>query len=132
MDHDGVKDRQNDITFSDRTSRHDENISRLISDYKNFIIQMKDLAVKAISKNNDPQLQKEFENILETPITNKDSKYGSRNDDLIKGQFKLIKVFRIERKNDVDDTLGKIADFTQDTIKRLIEEGERDAMNIFD
>jgi NTE family protein len=132
MDHDGVKDRQNDITFSDRTSRHDENISRLISDYKNFIIQMKDLAVKAISKNNDPQLQKELENILETPITNKDSKYGSRNDDLIKGQFELIKVFRIERKNDVDDTLGKIADFTQDTIKRLIEEGERDAMNIFD
>ena len=132
MDHDGVKDRQNDIIFSDRSSYHDEGIAYLISDYKNFVTQMKDLTVRAISKSDDPQLQMEFENILRTPTTNNDNKYDNRRyEDLLKGQFKLTKVFRVERKNDTDDILGKIADFTQETIKQLIEKGEQDARNVF-
>jgi NTE family protein len=35
-DYDGVKDRHNDIKYGDRTSRYDENIAHLISDYTNF------------------------------------------------------------------------------------------------
>jgi hypothetical protein len=93
---------------------------------------MKNLTVRAISKSNDRQLQKEFENILKTPTTNKDSKYDNRRyEDFLKGQFNLTKVSRVERKNDSDDILGKIADFTQETIKQLIEKGEQDAMNLF-
>ena len=132
MDHDGVKDRQNDITFCDRNSHHDESIGHLISNYKKFGTQMKDLAMRAISKNNDPELQKEFENILMTPIPTKDSRYNScRYEDLLKGQFKLTGVFRVERKNDADDVFGKTADFTLETIKQLIEKGEHDAMDVF-
>src|SRR5207248_9660066 len=98
-DHDGVKARQNDITFCDRSSHHDESITHLISNYKNLVTQMKDLAVRAISKSNDPQLQREFENILRAPTT-KESKYNNRRyEDLLKGQFKLTEVFRVERKN---------------------------------
>lgn len=86
----------------------------------------------AISKSNDAQLQKEFENILMKPITTKDSRYDIRRyEDLLKGQFKLTGVFRVERKNDADDVFGKTADFTLETIKQLIEKGEHDAMNIF-
>ena len=51
--------------------------------------------------------------------------------DLLKGQFKLAKVLRVERKNDADDVFLKTADFTQATIKQLIEKGERDASNLF-
>jgi NTE family protein len=131
MDHDGVKDRQNDITFCDRSSHHDESIAHLISNYKDFVTRMKDLAMTAISKSNDPQLQKEFENILRTPAT-KDSRNDRRRyEDLLKGQFKLTEVYRVERKNDADDVYGKTADLSQETIKQLIEKGERDAMNIF-
>jgi NTE family protein len=133
MDHDGVKGRQNDITFCDRNSHYDESMAMLVSDYKTFITRMKDLAMNAISESNDPKLQKDFEDILETPITTtKDGKYDSRRyKDLLKGRFKLTEVYRVERKNDPDDVSGKTADLTQETIKQLIEKGERDAMNVF-
>jgi len=53
IDHDGVKDRHNDITFRDRNSHHDEEMVRLVSSYHDFVIQMTDLAKKAVSKTND-------------------------------------------------------------------------------
>jgi hypothetical protein len=37
----------------------------------------------------------------------------------------------VERKNNPDDISGKVADFTQETIKQLIEKGEHDASNLF-
>ena len=62
---------------------------------------MKDLAKNAISKINDPDLEKEFEGILETPITGEDGNDDSRKyKDLLNGRFKLTKVLRVERKND--------------------------------
>jgi predicted acylesterase/phospholipase RssA len=131
IDHDGVKARLNDITFCDRNSHYDEGTAHLLSNYKDFVAQMKELANKAISKINDPGLVKELEGILETPIT-----YGDVNDDcrkykdLLNGRFKL-KVLRVERKNDADDISSKVADFTQETIKQLIEKGEHDASNLF-
>jgi predicted acylesterase/phospholipase RssA len=131
MDHDGVRSRQNDITFCDRSSHYDEGMAHLISDYKNFVIQLKDLAERAISNGNDPQLQRDFQNILKTHAT-KDSEYDIRRyEDLLKGQFKLTNVYRVECKNDADDIAGKIADFTQETIRHLIQKGECDAMEIF-
>ncbi|MGC2575479.1 MAG: hypothetical protein WA364_28565, partial [Candidatus Nitrosopolaris sp.] len=130
MDHDGVKSRQSDITFCDRSSRHDEDMAHLISSYKDFVTRMKDLAKKAISKSNDPRLQEEFEKILATcakSSTNDNCSY----EDLLKGQYKLTKVYRVERKNDADDVYGKTADLSVETIRHLIEKGERDATAIF-
>ena len=60
-------------------------------------------------------------------------------EDLIKGRFKLHHVVRIERSNDVDPSTGrevdyssKPNDFTHDTIKKLIEQGEKDALKILE
>jgi hypothetical protein len=57
--------------------------------------------------------------------------------DLIKGKFRLNSVLRIERSNEVDPSTGrevdyssKPNDFTQDTIRKLIKQGERDALKI--
>jgi 3-methyladenine DNA glycosylase Mpg len=87
---------------------------------------MKDLADRAISKSNDLQLQEEFENILAT--CTKDSRSNScRYEDLLKGQYKLTKVFRLQRKKDAYDVWGKTADLSLETIKQLIEEGDYDA-----
>lgn len=131
-DHDGVKDRLNDILFFDRSSHYDENIARLVSDYKNFIGLMNDLAKKAFSKinteNDKVQLQNELENILTTHTSSKDNKDNtSKYEDLIKGQFNLSKVVRIEHTNYTNSISGKVSDFTAETIRQLIEEGERDA-----
>jgi hypothetical protein len=35
-------------------------------------------------------------------------------------------------KNDANDISNKVADFTQDTIKQLIEKGEHDALDLFE
>jgi NTE family protein len=67
MDHDGVKSRQNDITFCDRSSHYDENMAHMISNYKDLGSRLKDLADRAISNSNDPQLREEFESILAMP-----------------------------------------------------------------
>jgi len=69
QDRDGVKNRQNDIIFGDRTSHYDEKIAHLITDYTDFVTQMKDLADEAIRKvndeNNKEELKKKLESILE-------------------------------------------------------------------
>lgn len=131
-DHNGVKDRQNDITYADRNSRYDENITRLIGDYASFVTEMKDLLEEAICKVNDNNdkdvLKRKLNDILVTKTSNKGRKYEARNyEDLIRGRFKLNKVIRIERTNYINSIYGKTGDLTFETIHKLIKEGECDA-----
>jgi len=131
-DHNGVKDRQNDITYADRNSRYDENITRLIGDYASFVTEMKDLLEEAICKVNDKNdkdvLKRKLNDILVTKTSNKGRKYEARNyEDLIRGRFKLNKVIRIERTNYINSIYGKTGDLTFETIHKLIKEGECDA-----
>lgn len=131
-DHNGVKDRQNDITYADRNSRYDENITRLIGDYASFVTEMKDLLEEAIFKVNDKNdkdvLKRKLNDILVTKTSNKGRKYEARNyEDLIRGRFKLNKVIRIERTNYINSIYGKTGDLTFETIHKLIKEGECDA-----
>ena len=131
-DHNGVKDRQNDITYADRNSRYDEKITRLIGDYASFVTEMKDLLEEAICKVNDKNdkdvLKRKLNDILVTKTSNKGRKYEARNyEDLIRGRFKLNKVIRIERTNYINSIYGKTGDLTFETIHKLIKEGECDA-----
>ena len=131
-DHNGVKDRQNDIIYADRNSRYDENITRLIGDYASFVTEMKDLLEEAICKVNDENdkdvLKRKLNDILVTKTSNKGRKYEARNyEDLIRGRFKLNKVIRIERTNYINSIYGKTGDLTFETIHKLIKEGECDA-----
>jgi hypothetical protein len=132
MDHNGVKDRQNDITYSDRNSRYDEKVTRLIGDYASLVTEMKDLLEEAIYKVNDENdkdvLKRKLNDILATKTSNKGRKYEARNyEDLISGRFKLNKVIRIERTNYINSIYGKTGDLTFETIHKLIKEGECDA-----
>ena len=132
MDHNGVKDRQNDIIYADRNSLYDENMTRLIGDYANFVTEIKDLLEDAICKVNDEKdkgvLKRKLNNILVTNTSNKVKKGGARNyEDLIRGQIKLNKVIRIERTNYINSIYGKTGDLTFETIRKLIKEGECDA-----
>jgi NTE family protein len=131
MDHNGVKDRQNDITYSDRNSHYDENLTRLIGDYASLVTKMKDLLEEAIYKVNDKKnkdvLKRKLNNILITKTSGKVRKYEAKNyEDLVRGRFKLNKVIRIERTNYINSIYGKTGDLTFETIHELIKEGECD------
>ena len=131
MDHNGVKDRHNDITYSDRNSRYDEKVTRLIGDYASLVTEMKDLLEEAIYKVNDKKtknvLKRKLNDILVTKTSNRGRKYEAKNyEDLVRGRFKLNKVIRIERTNYINSIYGKTGDLTFETIHKLIKEGEYD------
>jgi NTE family protein len=132
-DHDGVKDRQNDIIYGDRSSRYDEKQAHLIGDLQDFVAQLKHLSTEAISKLSEgldkEGLKKELEKILTTPITSSRDLQSNQGtyDDLPKRLFKLMKVVRFERTKYEDSIYGKAGDFTYETIQQLIKEGIDDA-----
>lgn len=132
-DRDGVKDRQNDIIYGDRSSHYDEKQAHLIGDLQDFVARLKSLSTEAISKlregSDREELKKELEEILTTPITSsRDSKSQQGTyDDLAKRYYKLTKVVRIERTKYEDSIYGKAGDFTYETIQQLINEGMDDA-----
>ena len=138
-DHDGVKDRHNDIVYGDRSSHYDEKQAHLIGDLQDFIARLKSLSTEAISKvgegSDKERLKKELEEILTIPITwSRDSKSKSKqgtHNDLSKRYYKLTKVVRLERTKYEDSIFfGKTGDFTYETIQELIKEGINDASQV--
>jgi predicted acylesterase/phospholipase RssA len=131
-DHDRVKDRNNDILYGDRASHYDEKMAHLITDYARLVTQMKGLVDKAISqvneKNEKRHLDEELEGILSTKTISKDSKEEVKKyEDLIRDEFNLDVVMRIERTNYINSIYGKTGDLTLETINKLIKEGKCDA-----
>jgi NTE family protein len=148
-DHDGVKDRQSDIIFGDRSSHYDEKMAYLVAGLRDFAAQMKDLSAEAIAKVRDEsdkkELREKFDDILRKRITktavtstnnlnDNDDEPKSKYDDLLNGQYSL-KVARIERGARAgydyydDSVYGQTGDFTAQSIDRLIQEGKGDATN---
>ena len=115
----------------------------LVADLRDFATQMKKLSAAAISnvrkQSDKKKLKKKFDDILaiRTTIASKgfnDGELISTYSALLKGQYKLTKVVRIERTESTNDYYtdtisGKAGDFTAQTIDALIEEGKRDATN---
>ena len=144
-DLDGVRDRINDITFSDRNSRYDEMVADLITDYKDLVRDYTNFVdrLKALAKNHfenrdesDIRFQNEFETLLNA--TQVKSRGGTREQrikyqELLKGRFKLTNVIRIEPEGPesyTDSVYGKVGDFTVNTIMSLIEKGKQDARRV--
>jgi NTE family protein len=131
-DLDGVKDRINDMIFSDRDSQYDEAVVDMATDYSDVIDKLKELA-KSHFKNNETDLfEKEFESFLNTTQAKSKGDLGERRSyrDLLRGRFKLTKVIRIENQNYEDSIAGKGADFTFETIEKLIKRGKEDAQKV--
>jgi NTE family protein len=131
-DYDGVKDRNKDILYGDRTSHYAEKMAHLITDYAEFVTQMRDLVDEAIYQVNDDnkkrELHERLEAILSTKTISKDSKDEARKyEDLIGDEFNLKVVMRIERTNYINSISLKTGDLTLETINKLIKEGKCDA-----
>jgi NTE family protein len=136
-DLDGVRDRINDITFSDRNSHYDEMVADLVTDYIELIDRLKEFA-KSHFKNKDESdtiFQNEFESLLKTTEAKSREGIGEhiKYKDLLKGRFKLTKVIRIEPEGPesyADSVSDKGGDFTSKTIMSLIEKGKEDAQRV--
>jgi NTE family protein len=122
-DHDGVVDRKNDITFSDRSHR-DEEVLLLVSDYIDLV---RDLI--RIAKENGAK-----DKVI-TDLLNQRTKYHGLssaprlNKEIIEGRFDIDHIIRIERKNDEHTISDKTFDFSSGTIAQLLKDGYADTLN---
>ena len=116
-------------------------LENTLNDSMGIIRKLKALKSHIVNTSEGAAFQKELECLLMiTEGTSNDLNHMRKKyKDLIKGKFKLHSVVRIERSNDVDPGTGrevdyssKPNDFTYDTIKMLIEQGEKDALKILE
>ena len=122
-DRDGVINRNNDITFSDRTHR-DEEILILISDYIDLI---RDLI--RVAKENKVK-DEVIDNVLDQQTKYHGVVFQSRKyKDMVEGRFDIAEIIRIERKNDEHTISDKIFDFSSGTINQLIKDGYEDTID---
>jgi NTE family protein len=117
-DHDGVIDRKNDISHSDQTD-YDQKVAFFVSDYYNLVNQLIRLAKSkgASTSEVDAILSMQAKSIKRNGIRR-------TYDDLLKGRFDLQRVVTIEHKDDPDSISNKWADYTVETINKLISDGE--------
>ena len=122
-DRDGVINRNNDITFSDRTHR-DEEIILLVSDYVDLIRDLIRVAKEGGTKDK-----------VITNLLNQRTKYHGLswrprlNKEIVEGRFDIEEIIRLERKNDEHNISAKTFDFSSGTIAQLLKDGYEDAMN---
>ena len=125
-DRDGVVNRREDITYSDRTYR-DQQALLLVSDYV-------DLARELIKIAKDHGVKDEVINsLLDRRTMNhgmaiKPRKYS----DILVGQYEIGKIIRVNRKNDQYTISNKIFDFSSKTINQLRESGYNNTLDLSD
>jgi NTE family protein len=130
LDHDGVKDRRNDILYSDKTE-YDQKIALLVSDYVDLVVRLQAIADEAIDLVQEPtkknRLREKIKKVLNsnTRSEGRTPRQRRKFEDLITGRFDLVKVVTIERTDDPDNISDKWADFSSETIRQLIDDGER-------
>jgi len=125
-DRDGIVNRNNDITFSDRSSS-EQNVLLLISDYVHLAREL----IK-IAKDNGVK-DDVINDLLDKNTMNHGLQFRPmKNSDILEGQFEIGKIIRANRKNDQYTISNKIFDFTTKTINRLKDSGYNNAMDLSD
>ena len=122
-DPDGMTDRLRDIIVHDQYYVKE---STLITHYIHLIEKLIQLGVgKNNINNNNYALKREITKILQNYTTSIDTteEIPKRYLDIIKAQFEITKIESIERRDDQDTISAKDADFTSETINRLIKDG---------
>ncbi|MBV9178789.1 MAG: patatin-like phospholipase family protein [Nitrososphaeraceae archaeon] len=117
-DYDGVIDRKNDIIYHDRTE-FDENVAVLMSDLATLAKSLMTLAKESGVDREAIQklLNKKTRGVFFS--TGKQGKY----DDLLRSIVDVDFVARLERRNDNHTISNKTFDFSETTIRQLIQDG---------
>jgi NTE family protein len=136
-DYDMTKDRENDIRFHDKTE-YDIRMTQFVSDYHELAISLlnlvidsmkvkKDIGNKTDDSNDSITQLKDLLNRAQRTFSHKGKpRYYY---DLLKKQFDVEEVIKVQRKDDKHTISDKIFDFSSITISNLIREGEKDTLN---
>jgi NTE family protein len=122
-DPDGITDRLRDIILHDQYYVKE---SVLITHYIHLIEKLIQLGVsKNNNNNNNYALKREINKILESYTVSIDTteEIPKKYIDIIKAQFEITKLESIDRRDNDDTISAKDADFTSETINRLIKDG---------
>jgi NTE family protein len=120
-DFDGVKGRHMDIKLG---GGYDAKTDELLTGYVNLIERLISLG------DNDELAKEKINRILDESAPRRfNTEEFKKNIDMLKDTFKIVRVIQIQRKDDSDAISGKMADFTSETINKLIQEGYEDAMS---
>ena len=121
QDFDGVKGRHIDIKLG---KAYDSETDGLYADYVNLIEKLIGLG------ENDELLREKINRILDEYAPRRFmTEEIKKNIDILKSTFKIVKIIQIQRKDDKNSVSGKLADFTSETIDRLIQDGYQDALS---
>jgi predicted acylesterase/phospholipase RssA len=125
-DRDGVINRREDITYSDRTYS-DQQTLLLVSDYV-------DLARELIKIAKDHGVK---DDVINSLLHRKTMNHGlairpRTYSDILEGQYEIGKVIRVNRKNDEYTISNKIFDFSSKTINQLRESGYSNTLDLSD
>jgi predicted acylesterase/phospholipase RssA len=119
-DNDFISDRLFDLIFHDKTS-YEEKVTKMTTDYIDIISKLLPLARKSSSKEVDQILDKN-QAVSKTHLNEKRT-YR----EMLKGQFEIKQVVRIERSDDLDSISIDMTDYSWGTTDNLILQGENDA-----
>jgi NTE family protein len=125
-DHDGIKDRRNDILYADKTE-YDQRTPMIVTDYIELYRKTKEIALKHLPQNKKQAFINDLDRFLdeEGESVKRDGKTRRKYGELTRGRFKVKKIETIERRDIKKyDNSNKFADFTLETIEQLIAEGE--------
>jgi len=122
LDRDGVINRNIDVAYHNR-NLYDIKVANIVSDYI-------DLANKLIKFAKERGIKKEDidENVLNKLTKKSKSRSGEKRiyKALLDGRFRIDNVTHLERKNDINTISNKAFDFSSQTIKQLIEDGNKE------
>ncbi len=120
-DPDGMTERHRDIKSHDQYYVKE---SILLTNYIHLIENLIQLGVSKTNNNNNYELKKAINKILQGYTASIDSTEAPKKYlDIIKAQFEITKIESIERRDDHDTISAKDGDFTSETINKLTKEG---------
>jgi NTE family protein len=123
-DHDGILNRSKDISFSDKSHREEE-VLLLLSDYIDLV---RDL-VKIARENGAT------DDVIDKLMNQRTKNHGQlvkprQYKEIVEGRFDIAEIVRLERKNTEDTISDKTFDFSEGTIRELLNEGHKDAIDL--
>jgi hypothetical protein len=93
---------------------------------------MRNFSLDYIPQNKQDNFKDKLDEFLERQHAESKNRKGEPRtyEELLKGRFKITSVATIERTDDVNDISNKWADFSEDSIIRLINKGIEDAKRV--
>lgn len=122
-DNDFVDSRKTDLILLDKTE-YEESVSRMITQYMRITEEL-------LKSFNEVDKSNKIKEILDKSINDNtlNAKGIKKYRDLLKGNFDINRVMRIERKDDLHTMSYSMADFSARSMNQLLELGKHDALD---